>query len=203
VKSNKPVYVDELFGSFDLAEDGKKWIVIYTKPQHEKKLASWAKEHNIEYYLPQNESERIYPSKKVTFTKPLFPGYFFSKCTLKEKEILIKSGNIVNFLKVFFQNELIRDLKRIFIARSANLQIEEHIYLEKGMRVRFVAGAMIGQEGIVESVTNMRKVVLQVDAMKRAVAFTVNAADLEVIGPYGTDDDDEYEDEEYEDEYEE
>jgi transcription antitermination factor NusG len=71
------------------------------------------------------------------------------------------------------------------------------------MRVRFVAGAMIGQEGIVESVTNMRKVVLQVDAMKRAVAFTVNAADLEVIGPYGTDDDDEYEDEEYEDEYEE
>ncbi|MCB5251115.1 MAG: hypothetical protein LHW49_08175 [Candidatus Cloacimonetes bacterium] len=188
-RSNQPVYVDELFGSLDLSDDGKKWNVIYTKPQHEKKLARWSQDYGIDYYLPQNEAERAYAYKKVVFTKPLFPGYFFSKCTLKEKEVLIRSGCIVNFLRVDVQEELIRDLKRILIARSSNIPIEQHIYLEKGMRVCFMAGPLKGEEGIVENTDNMEKVILNVNVMKSAVAITVNAADLKVIGPYDPDED--------------
>ncbi len=189
--SHQPIYVDELFGEMKAGENGKKWFVIYTKHQHEKQLAKWSREHNIEYYLPQIETERIYQYKKVKFTKPLFPGYFFSKCTLKEKDTLVISGHCVNFLRVQVEAELVRDLKRIYLAREAKVEIVKHEYLEKGMRVRFKSGPLAGEEGVVENANNLEKVILQVKAMRNAVSVTANATDVEVLGPY--DDEDDYE----------
>lgn len=182
--TKKPVYVDELFGDISLGENGEKWFVIYTKSQHEKQLAVWARKHNIHYYLPQIEKEHIYQYKKVKFTKPLFPGYFFAKCTLKEKDTLLVSGHCVNFLKVDVEKELVEDLKRVYEVRNANLVIHDHVYLEKGMVVRFKEGALAGQKGIVQDLNTMDKVVLQVRIMKRAISVETNPGNLEVLRAY-------------------
>lgn len=193
--SKQPVYVDELFGTIEEGTDGKKWFVIYTKSQHEKKLAKWAKEHDIEYYLPQYEKEHIYQYKKVKFTKPIFTGYFFTKCTLAEKDTLVISGNCVNFLKVEHQASFVRDLNRIYLARTGNMVIEEHPYLEKGMLVRFKSGPLLGHYGYVENSDNLDKVILQVKVMKNAVSVETNALDVEVIRPYNeADEEEEYDD---------
>ncbi len=182
--TNKPVYVDELYGELEIGQNGEKWFVIYTKPQHEKQLAIWAKTNNIYYYLPQVEKEHVYQHKKVIFTKPLFPGYFFAKCTLKEKDKLIVSGHCVYFLKVDIEKELVEDLKRISLVRNAHIEMKDHVYLEKGMVVCFKEGPLKGQQGIVQDSTNLNKVVLQVKIMKRAVAIEANPETLEILSNY-------------------
>jgi len=188
--SKQPVYVDELFGTIEEGTNGKRWFVIYTKSQHEKKLATWAKEHNIEYYLPQIEKEHIYQYKKVKFTKPMFTGYFFTKATLKEKDTLVISGHCVNFLKVDHEPSFVKDLKRIALARDNKLVINEHPYLESGMLVRFKAGPLEGQYGLVENAENLEKVILQIKIMRNAVSVETKACDVEVIRPYDSEHDD-------------
>jgi transcriptional antiterminator RfaH len=55
------------------------WYVIYTKPRHEKKVASYLDELNIQHFLPTLRTLRIWPGKKKYMTLPLFPSYVFVK----------------------------------------------------------------------------------------------------------------------------
>ena len=83
--THKPVYVDELYGTLDVDSDNiHKWHVVRTKYQSEKKLAQWAKDNEIEYYLPQYSTTRKYKYRKIETTKPLFSGYLFVKMNFEQ-----------------------------------------------------------------------------------------------------------------------
>ncbi len=98
--THKPVEVQELYGDLNSAEGEQKWFVVHSKPRREKKLAEYSLRNKINYYLPQKDSVRIYKFRKVKFTKPLFPGYIFIKCTLKQRDTLIITGHTAYFLHI-------------------------------------------------------------------------------------------------------
>jgi len=58
-------------------------------------------------------------------------------------------------------------------------KIEPHPYLTVGERVRIVAGAMAGIEGILVRKKNDLRVVLALDMIMRSVAVEVDAGDVE------------------------
>lgn len=162
----------------------KKWTVIYTKSNHEKKLAEWAKQNEIVYYLPLADSIKIYAYKKVVFRKPLFPGYFFTCCDQKEKEKLIISGHCVSFINIDHEESFLDDLRRISCVKSLNYQIEKHPYITKGMNVKFINGPLKGLDAVIENPQNLNKVILQVKVLKNAVAVSANASDFIVMDEF-------------------
>lgn len=183
MKDKKHLSIVELFGDLKPYPQ-KKWMVIYTKSNHEKKLAEWSRELGIFYYLPLTESIKIYEYKKVVFHKPLFPGYFFTCCDQKEKDKLIVSGHCVSFLNIDHEESFLLDLLRIFRVKSMNCPIEKHPYITKGMNVKFISGPFKGLNAVIENPENLNKVILQVNILKNAVAVSANANDFEILDEF-------------------
>ena len=179
--THRPVEIQELFGELIPAEEGKKWFVVYAKPNRAKRLAEYAFRSGINYFLPLKDSVRIYGTRKVKFTKPLFSGYIFIKCNFTERQKLIISGHIVKFLKVDSEKELLSSLRQIHFGREKGINFNAHKYIQKGVKVEIVGGSLKGMRGIVESAEKLDKVILQVDMLRQAVSVTVTPDQIKIL----------------------
>ena len=176
--TNKPVEVDQLFGGLQPSESNDQWFVVHTKPRQEKKLAQYCLQNAINYFLPLQNSTKVYQRRKVTFMKPLFSGYVFLRCSDKQQVILFRSGNIVRFLKVYDEAELLIDLNNIYQSTSQNLPIERHPYLEEGYKVKIVKGPYKDVEGIVVDSENPEKVIVGIHLIQQAICVEVTPDDI-------------------------
>ena len=172
--------VIELYGSLE-KKDTEKWRVVYTKPRQEKKLAEFAVKNKVNYYLPLIDSVRTYKYRKVTFKKPLFSGYIFIRCNLKQKDILIRSGHIVTFLQVDNENELLDDLNQIFLSLNHGANLIDHKYLEAGTKVKIIKGTFQGLNGYIENLNSKHEVILKVHMLQRAVSIKVLPEHVKII----------------------
>jgi transcription antitermination factor NusG len=170
----------ELFGSLEI-KPNEKWRVVYTKPRQEKKLAQYALEREIHYYLPLIESVRTYPTRKISFWKPLFPSYIFACCDVTKKDILQVSGHVKMFLNVPSETELVDDLRQIYQTMQVGADLQKHDYLEAGIKVKIIDGPFAGVYGYVENSYKKDKVVLQIQMLQKAVSIKVNAKNVQVV----------------------
>jgi transcription antitermination factor NusG len=184
MSTHKPVEIEELFGKIELAPENHFWSVIHTKPRCEKKLAEYALKHNISYYLPLTESSRIYQRRKVTFTKPIFPGYLFTIINFYTKRELLYSGYIVSYINVPSQKELVEELRNIWLTRNRRVEMREAMWLSEGLMVEIINGPLKGVSGIVESHKKLEEVHLQVNILHQAVSVKVDPRDVKIIGDY-------------------
>ena len=179
--THKPVEVQELFGDLEPASDGMRWFVAHTKPRREKKLAEYSLKNSINYYLPQKDSVRIYKYRKVKFTKPLFAGYIFIKCTLKQRDTLIITGHTAYFLHIPDEKELLEELMQIYSGRQKGAEFKETRFLEKGIRVKIISGPFQDLTGVVENQKDVTEVVLQVNLLRQAVSVSVSSDQVKVL----------------------
>ncbi|MFC1898477.1 transcription termination/antitermination protein NusG [Candidatus Cloacimonadota bacterium] len=179
--TNKPVECEEIFGDLNAAGENQKWLVVRTKPRQEKKLANYAFKARINYYLPLTDSTRIYQNRKVHFTKPLFPGYVFAKCTPEERRALTITGHTAHFLKVINEAELLDELKQIYIGTKKGGDFRNARFLEHGTKVIITSGPYEGLTGYVENQKDITKVILQVNMLRQAVAVSVKSNQIKVI----------------------
>ncbi len=179
--SHQPVIIQELHGELSL-HDVEKWVVIHCKPRTEKKLACYLRTLDMTHYLPTGNSEHLYKYRKVTFQKPLFPGYLFVRLKEQDKQKIVVTGHTVGFIKVPEQEELVRELKAIYLSGQTEHKAEPAIWLESGIAVEIVSGPLKGVQGIVESQSDPLYVNLQVSILHSAVRIKVKSGDLMIPG---------------------
>ena len=179
--TNKPVEVEEIIGNLKPAKGNHKWLVVRTKPHCEKKLANHAGKAFITYYLPLIDSTRIYEKRKIIFTKPLFPGYVFVKCTPEERRTLTITGYTAHFLKVQNEAELLGELKQIYSGTQKGANFRNAKFLKNGRKVLITAGPYEGLTGYVEDQKDITEVILHVNMLRQAVAVTVKSNQVKVI----------------------
>jgi len=179
--THKPIEVTDLLGEIEAGRNGEKWWVIHTKPRCEKKLAEYSLKKGINYYLPITESKKIYKYRQVIFTKPLFPGYFFARCSSSEKRELQISGYTAYFLKVPNEEELLSELKQIYKGSNLGEELRLCDYLENGTEVEIIAGPFVGLTGVVKDFKNVNEVLMQISLLRKSVAVTASADQLKQI----------------------
>ncbi|MDP2173050.1 MAG: transcription termination/antitermination NusG family protein [Candidatus Cloacimonadaceae bacterium] len=179
-----PVIIDEIFGELILPSGEERWVVIHTKPRCEKRLADYARKNSIHYYLPQIESKRVYQKRKVSFMKPMFPGYLFIVLDIFKKHTLTISGYCVGFVKVPDQRELLDELQRLYYSRNKKVDMTNTIWLSKGLEVEIVKGPLKGMTGVVENHQKLDEVRLQVNILRQAVMVKINPAHVKILGEY-------------------
>ncbi|MBN2461668.1 MAG: hypothetical protein JXB60_08670 [Candidatus Cloacimonetes bacterium] len=179
--THKPVSVEDLYGDLTPGLAGRRWWVIYTKSRQEKKLATYARQREISYYLPLQESVRHYRYRKLIFSKPLFSGYIFVKCDNEEKNQLTLSGCVVNFLEVVDEVELVHELQQIFRGQQKGADLRPAEFVKKGTRVEIVAGPFTGLTGVVKDHNNVYEVLLQVHLLHQAVAVVASTDQIKVV----------------------
>ncbi len=182
--TNKPVLIDELFGELKLYGEDQLWTVVHTKPRCEKKLATYAQQNSIPYYLPQYTSSRIYQRRKVTFASVMFSGYLFVAIRHQDKQTLSISGFVVGYIKVTAQQRFLNELKNIHGTMVKEVQVKPGLWLSKGLEVLITDGPLKGMQGVVESHNKLSEVRLQVSILRQAVLVSVNPASVKILGDY-------------------
>lgn len=87
----------------------KNWYAVYTKPQHEKKVAALLGKKKIENFCPLACVEtQNFRRLKLVF-KPLFKSYVFVHVTQEELESLKQTDGILNILYWLGQPAIIKD----------------------------------------------------------------------------------------------
>ena len=158
-----------------------RWFVAHVRPRCEKKLAEFCEREQFEVCLPCYSSERKYLRKKVTFQKPLFPGYVFLRIADLHKTKVVQSDYVANLLKVEDQELFIRQLQDILRALETGLDIQLIPQIGIGCRVKIKSGPLEGMDGWVEKRHGFSVVLLRLDFIGQAAAVKLDASQLELI----------------------
>jgi transcription antitermination factor NusG len=178
-----PVDIVSAASSLGGMEEERRWFAVFTRSHHEKRVAQYYAERNIEHLLPVSRVERQWSHyRKVTIEMPLFPNYLFVHICRRERTRTIE---VPGALSLVGQNSVpapLPDAEIESLRESLKLQnCEPHPYLVVGSRVVIKNGALMGRAGVVLRNKNRCRVVLTIACIMRSFVVEVDAADLECI----------------------
>jgi transcription antitermination factor NusG len=165
-------------------DEQRRWFAVFTRTHHEKRVAQYYAEREIEHLLLIGRVVRQWSHyRKVTLELPLFPNYIFVHISRRERTAAMQ---VPGALSLVGQNSIpaalpdaeIESLREGLMLRNA----APHPYLAVGARARINKGPLAGRTGFVLRNKNGCRVVLTVDLIMRSFAVEVDAADVELIG---------------------
>jgi transcription antitermination factor NusG len=164
-------------------EQQRNWFAVFTRSHHEKRVAQYYAEREIEHLLPVSRVMRQWSHyRKVTVELPLFPNYLFVHISRRERT---RALEVPGVLSLVGQNGVPAPLLEVEIeSLRETLQVQNcapHPYLVVGAKVRINKGALAGRAGIVLRHKNRCRVVLTLSLIMRSFAVEVDAADLDVL----------------------
>lgn len=157
------------------------WYAIHTRCRHEKTIAARLDAQATEVLLPLHRSRHTWKNGVHTDVDlPLFPCYLFARFSIPDRLRLLQLPGVLGFAASSARPATIPD-EEIALLRTATakLEAEPHPYLNCGDRVRIVAGALAGLEGILSRRKQECRVVLSIEAIMRSIAVEVSEFDIE------------------------
>ncbi|MEX6689924.1 UpxY family transcription antiterminator [Danxiaibacter flavus] len=149
------------------------WYVIYTRPRHEKKLASELTEMTITSFLPTIKSLRTWNDRKKFVDSPLFPSYIFVYLkTAQEYFTCLGHDSVLFFIKqgkdiCQVPQSIIDDIKLI-VANGKNIEVCED-KLSPGKRLIITEGPFTGFSCEIIEYKGRQRIWVRIDLLKRNI----------------------------------
>ncbi len=160
------------------------WYVLYTMPQHEKKVAAYFAEKRIEHYLPLIKRKRQWSDRIKLIDFPLFPGYIFVRFDWASQypEIFMHHG-ILNVVRLEGSPVVIEDIEferlKALIIYAKDIQSDPERHLPPGQKVEIRTGPFKGLSGVVARVKNKNRLFVRVAALDRVISAEIDVIDVE------------------------
>ncbi len=156
------------------------WFAVYTTPRHEKRIAGYFADRQIDCYLPLYRSTRRWKNRTVTNLElPLFPSYIFVRIGRYERVRVLEVPGVLSIVGGREPAPL-PEFEIDSLRAGLHLrQSEPHPYLVIGERARIRVGPLAGMEGVLIRKKNNYRVVLTLDTIMQSVAVEVDACDLD------------------------
>jgi transcription antitermination factor NusG len=159
-----------------LKED-KKWLVVKTKANAEKKVAERLASKGIEVYLPLYTTMRQWSDRKKKVQKPLISSTVFVHITEEEREQLWNVVGVSGMLYYLGKPAVVRDEEILVLQQMLQQGIYESVDFEttfiEGQEVEITGGDFKGLRGIVLEEVNAQKVVIALQGLGAQVVFTL------------------------------
>ena len=163
----------------------RKWLVVKTKANAEKKVAERLGSRNIEVYLPLYSTVRQWSDRKKKIQKPLISSTVFAFISEEERKEL---WNVVGISGMLYY------LGKPAVVRAEEIQalqqlLQEGIYDEVEMSTTFIEGQEVeitggdfkGLRGIVQEEVNAQKVIIALKGMGAQVVFTLKKGAVKIV----------------------
>jgi transcription antitermination factor NusG len=160
-----------------------RWYAVYTRANHEKRVAAELGERDVKHFLPLYSSVRRWKDRRVRLTMPLFPGYVFVRLALQDRLSVLQIPSVVRLIGFGGLPAALSD-EEVEILRSGladDLHAEPHPFLTVGRHVRIVRGPLVGFEGVLRRIKNNLRFVISVELIRSAFAVDVDAADVQPL----------------------
>jgi transcription antitermination factor NusG len=155
-----------------------RWFVVYTYPKMERKVHSKIIEMGTESFLPLQKVVKQWSDRKKKLEVPLFPNYVFVRITPNKSFDLLKIREVVRFLTIegrpvaVTENE-INSIKKILAGDSEIHDEKWHPFYQIGEKIKIRHGRFSGIEGYLVRRSGKNRVMIQVDALKKAVSIDI------------------------------
>lgn len=166
--------------------EDRKWYVLYTMPQHEKKIAIYLTKQGIEYYLPLIKRKRKWSDRIKIIDFPLFPGYIFLYISYTGEHLrALQYPGALAFVRkkgapADIAEETINSLK-IMVERSKDVRSEIDDNFPPGQEVQVRFGPLKGVTGVVVRIKNKSRLYIRVPLLNRMVSAEVDIIDVEKV----------------------
>jgi transcription antitermination factor NusG len=167
----------------DQAGAEAKWYALYTRANHERRVAEGLVERGVENFLPQYESLRKWKDRRVLLAMPLFPGYVFVHLALQNRLAVLQVPGVSCLVGFAGKPAAIpgEEFERVRGLLGRGIRATPHPYLKAGRRVRVRSGPFAGLEGIIVRRNNRRRLVISLALIERAIAVEIEEASLEPL----------------------
>jgi len=165
----------------------RHWFVLFVRSNQEKTIAHRLADCEIEHLLPCYRSLRQWKDRRVTLERPLFPGYLFVRLPFEERAKVLTIPNVVCLVGKRSSPSVVSDEEINWIKCGIKYgNAMPHPYLAVGERVRVIAGALAGMEGILLRKQNNTRVAISLDTISRSFVVEVDLASVEpvTVSPY-------------------
>lgn len=159
------------------------WYVVYTRANHEKRVAEQLEHRSIEHLLPLYESVRRWKDRRLQLQMPLFPGYVFVRFSLHNRLPVLQVPGVVRLIGFDGQPKPLAEseIETLRDRLSGGVNVEPHPYLTIGRRARIKRGPLEGCEGILIRRKGKYRVVLSIEMILRSVVADVDLVDIEPL----------------------
>lgn len=161
------------------------WFALYTRPRHEKHVASELERRALEYFLPLYDACPRGKRKYHGTYRPLFPGYVFVHIAPENRLQALQIPGAVRFVSFNGQPAPLSD-SEITLLRQAlerNVHAVPHPYLRIGREVEIISGPLKGLRGIVLRRHNRWSLVVSVDLLRSSIIIDIES--IESTPPAG------------------
>jgi transcription antitermination factor NusG len=162
--------------------DGQSWYAIYTRANHEKRVATHLTHVGVENYLPLYETLRKWSDRRVRLELPLFPGYLFVRTALRQRLPILQAPGVVRMVgsggtPVPLNGDQIDRLR----GGLAQVLAEPYPQIPVGQRVRIIAGPLLGMEGVLLRRKSGLRVVVSIELIQRSFVADIDSDALTPI----------------------
>lgn len=152
----------------------EKWLVLYTRSRHEKKIAQKLGQEGFEVYCPTVTILRQWSDRKKKVEVPLFKSYFFIRIEESRRQEVFQFPGLVRYLYLAGQPAVVRpaEIKAIkdFINDydgRATLSLTEGF--SPGQAVEITEGILAGHQGEVLRIKKGNQVIIRVESLRLSV----------------------------------
>lgn len=133
----------------------RAWLVIYTKPRQEKKLAERLIQAGYEVYLPTQRQKKRWSDRWKWVDTPLIPSHLFIHIVPQERESVYFFPGFVRFIFWLKRPAQVRDSEIQTLKRWLNAvqpSATQDVSFQAGQRAQVLTGPFQGQLATVEEV---------------------------------------------------
>ena len=167
--------------------EARGWYILYTMPQHEKKIAIFLQKKGWEYYLPLVRRKRQWSDRVKLIDFPLFPGYIFTNIDWFTQRIpILEFPGSLKYVRsegapAMMPDEEIENLK-LFVNGATAPEAAPDTSFPVGQRIRVNFGPLKGVEGVVHGhKKDNKRIYIRLPLINQMVSTEIDVMDLERI----------------------
>jgi transcriptional antiterminator RfaH len=141
------------------------WQVLLVRPRSEKKVEQQLKRLGVEACVPTQKLVKRWSDRKKVVDTVLFNNYVFVTAPGAKRNVVLGLDNVFNFLKFGKEIASLTEQDVLLVKQLAGLAAPVQITyqsLQKGDRVEFVSGCLVGRQGHIVSVNGGEKIQVEV-----------------------------------------
>jgi transcriptional antiterminator NusG len=157
------------------------WYALKVRSRSEMLAIASLDHYGFESYCPQTKTRTQYSDRLKTTLEPVFPGYLFCRFELSSKAKVLASSaveRVIGFgsqpipVPAFEIDAIRRMVEQGALAASAP---------KVGDRIRVIAGALKGVEGVLVRESSSNNFVVSVQLLQRFVSLSIDQCVIETV----------------------
>lgn len=159
-----------------------KWYVLYTLPNHEKKVHEGLLKREIKVFLPLRKEIRIWSDRKKTVQVPLFPNYLFVNLKPIERYKVFNTYGIVRYVgSNQFPTELPdQEIELIRKIASEKLEVTNDEF-KIGSEILVTSGPLKGVKGFLTAKKGSNRLLIELPHLNKSVLIDVSPYNVKMI----------------------